>query len=507
MTKKPRNLRNLINVTNAKGSIASVTLVTFVALVTFATFTTFWYRFFMIDPHIFRAYDIRGKAYDQISPEACRLIGQAFGSELRDVYTIESPRICVGHDARVSGPELEDALIEGLVASGCHVLRIGMTPSPVNYFTIVNSKLDGGVQVTASHNPAPDNGLKLSLAGAHAFAGKQLQRLRERIEREDFLTGEGSVEGFATAQEVYAKALIDRFTGIGDGKRIGIDAGNGAAGPMAMKVMEAIGADTLGLYTEPDGTFPNHQPDPSKIDTLRDLQEAVRTEDLDIGFAFDGDGDRVGLIDNTGAIRSSDDVLLLLAKEALRKDLGATVISTVSNSGVLGQEIERMGGKHVMCKVGHSHVEHAMLEHDAILGGEQSGHFFFAKDSHGYDDALVAALSLLEIVHTSDKSVSELCEGIPKTFQSPERRPFCPDDKKGAIIEKATEHFSSLYPVVTLDGARIDFGGADWAGIRQSNTSPCISICIEATTAERLSAIEDEVLTYLQQFPEIRWDG
>jgi phosphomannomutase / phosphoglucomutase len=457
-----------------------------------------------IDHRIFRAYDIRGRAYEQLDAHACQLIGQAFGSELKDRTGKATPAVCVGRDARTHGPEFEEALTKGLMNAGCRVIGIGQTPSPVNYFTICSEELDGGVHVTASHNPPHDNGLKLSLAGAEAFAGEDLQKLRMRIEEKRFAAGEGSFQKF-DAMTPYRSYVTSLFANAAEGLAIGIDGGNGIAGPLACDVLKVVGGKLTELYIEPDGNFPNHAADPSKPDTLKELQAAVRGHDLDIGIAFDGDGDRLGVVDEKGTIRSADEVLLLLAQDHLMRFPGAPVVFTVSNSGILQTEIEAWGGKPIMCKVGHSHVEHAMREYGSLLGGEQSGHFFCGENYFSFDDALVAALRVISILKQSGRTLSELCGAFPRVYQAQERRPGVADDHKGKIVEDVTLHYKKTHDVLTLDGARIDFGDGAWVGIRQSNTSPRISICIEARSPERLKEIEDTVLTHLKNYPEIDW--
>jgi phosphomannomutase/phosphoglucomutase len=457
----------------------------------------------MIDPHIFRAYDIRGKAHAQLSADACKKIGQAFGTVLVRMYKKDHPTVAVGRDARTHGPALERAVIDGLKSAGCEVLLIGPTPSPVNYFTICTQKLDGGVQVTASHNPKDDNGLKLQIRNAEAYSGDDLQTLREQIEKDDMITGKGSEREF-DAVTPYVDALAKLFADAGKNRTVVVDGGNGIAGPVNCAVLRAIGATVIELYTEPDGEFPNHAADPSKHDTLKELQTDVKKSGADIGFAYDGDGDRLGIVDEKGTIRSADETLLLLAQDHLKRFPGNPVVFTVSNSETLNTEIARWGGKPHMAKVGHSFVEHAMHEQKALLGGEQSGHFFCGEDYYGFDDALVAALRVLKILNASPaNTVSGLMAEFPKVYQAPERRPGCPDDKKAGVITAITEHFKKSYPVNTLDGVRIDFGDGAWAGIRQSNTSPCISVCIEARTSEKLKEVQKIVTEHLSSYSEI----
>ncbi len=463
-----------------------------------------------IDPHIFRAYDIRGKAHTQLSADACRQIGQAFGTVLRRMYKKDHPDIVVGRDARTHGPELEAAVIEGLMHAGCHVWKTGPTTSPVNYFTVCERKADGSMHVTASHNPKEDNGLKLQIRDAEPFSDDDVQKLRRQIEAEDFLTGEGS-QTEINATTPYRDFLASTFRNVGKDCTIVVDAGNGIAGPVNCDVFRAVGATVIELYTEPDGNFPNHPADPSKHATLKDLQAKVQESGADLGFAFDGDGDRLGLVDEKGAIWPSDYLLLLLSQDHLSRHKGKPVIFTVSNSSILETEIKKWGGVPVMCKVGHSHVEHAMREYDALLGGEQSGHFFCGEDYYRFDDALAAALRILTIrTQKNNMPISQLMNDFPRVYQAPEMRPYCPDERKGEIMNAITAYFKKIYGdehVNTLDGARINFGEYAWAEIRQSNTSPCISICMEARSPEKLKEIQGIVFGHIQMYPEIRFES
>lgn len=453
-----------------------------------------------IDPAIFRAYDIRGKAHGQLTTEACRLIGQGFGTVLKEKYGIDAPTVALGRDARAHSVELEEATLEGLISAGCSVVRIGETPSPLNYFTICNEHLDGGIQITASHNPKEDNGLKLQLRAAEPYSGGDLQDLRTLIERETFATGKGSQKTM-DAVAPYLTFLEEHFGNVGKGKTIVVDTGNGVAGPTYCAALKKIGCNVIGLYTEPDGNFPNHPADPSKHETLRELQAKVRATKADLGFAFDGDGDRLGVVDEAGSIRTSDEVLLLLARDHLSRHPGSPIVFTVSNSGILETEIRTWGGKPILSKVGHSFVEHAMREHRSALGGEQSGHFFCGEDSFGFDDALVAGIRILKSIGST--SITQAMKDFPKVYQAPEFRPHCPDDAKAGVTARITKHFAQRYPVNTLDGARIDFGEGAWAGIRMSNTSPCLSVCMEARSREKLEEIGKIVIEHLKMYPEI----
>ncbi|MDD5055561.1 MAG: phosphomannomutase/phosphoglucomutase [Candidatus Peribacteraceae bacterium] len=488
-----------------------------------------------IDPHIFRAYDIRGKAGSQITEDACEQIGYAFGVIVKERYKVDHPKIVVGRDARTHSAGFDQAVTIGLLAAGCHVLSIGPTPSPVNYFTIVTQKLDGGIQITASHNPGTDNGLKLQVRDAEAFSGDDLQELRVRIERgtkrtansdptsprlrgasqrtEDELTADRPlVARFASgdssltainAVDPYFDHYSTLFDGMGRGLSIVTDCGNGIAGPVNNAILRKIGCRITDLYSEPDGTFPNHLADPSKWDTLKELQEGIIKTKADGGLAFDGDGDRVGLVDELGKIHTADEMLLLLAKRYLQKFPDSPVVFTTSMSSTLVTEIAKWGGKPVMCAVGHSVVEHTMRHEGAPLGGEQSGHFFLKDVAYGYDDALAVALVLIAIRHDEGKPFSELFKEFPTVFHAPELRPHCADGEKTRIIESITKHFSTLYPVNTMDGARIDFGDGAWANIRQSNTAPKLSVCLEARSEKKLEDITEIVLRELRTYKEI----
>lgn len=457
---------------------------------------------FSLDPLIFRAYDIRGKVPAQFNEETCQLIGRAFGSIVRELYTLEHPKLVVGRDMRTHSLGLQQALIEGLIATGCEILDIGMTPSPVNYFMICNHRLDGGLQITASHNPKEDNGVKLQIRDAVAFAGEDIQMLLKRIQSGTFLSGQGSVR---TADGIgpYVDWLEQKFGQCANGAKVVIDTGNGTSGPVMMEALRRTGAQVTGLYLEPDGTFPNHPADPSKRATLRELQEKVVQEKADIGFALDGDGDRLGVVDETGTILSCDQTLLFLAEEYLKLFPGKPIVFTTSMSSTLETEISRWGGEPVMCKVGHSFVEHEMQKRGAPLGGEQSGHFFLEDLAHGYDDALIVALQVLRMLRSGPESLSKRLAHYPKVFVAQERRPACPDDRKFQVIDSIIAFFQKSYPVNTLDGARIDFGEGAWSNIRASNTSPKLSICIEARSPEKLAAVEKLILDHLQTYPEI----
>lgn len=457
-----------------------------------------------ISQKIFRAYDIRGTYPDDLNTLTAKLIGQGFAKWLIQKSGNSNPNVVVGRDNRIHGEELQKAFIDGLVQSGCHVTNIGLTPSPHLYFANTLGKFDGGCNVTASHNPKEYNGFKLMTKNAHAVFGDQIQEIYQLIQKGDFIEGKGEL-----LEADFKEEYLDKLKGLFEFKRplkVVVDTGNGIAGMLYPAVLKKLGCEVVELYTELDGTFPNHEPDPIVEANLTDLKQKVLEERADIGLAFDGDGDRVGTVTEEGEFVDADKVLMLLAKDALSRHPGKAVVFTVSNSQVLFDLVKEWGGKPVMCKVGHSYVEDAMTEHEAIIGGEQSGHFFLPENYYSYDDALVTACRILKILSDSDRSFSGLFHEFPKTYLSPEMRPECPDDVKFEIIQKVTDHFKDQYPAETMDGIRLDFGNGGWAGIRASNTSPRISITMEAKSQKELGEIKDIVLDHLKTYPDIKWD-
>ncbi len=457
----------------------------------------------MVDRNSFRAYDIRGTYPDQLNVDVAFLIGKAFASFLHHKKGLQAPSIVVGRDARTHSKELQQSFIRGLLESGCKVKNLGLAASPYLYFANTFGKFDAGCNITASHNPKQYNGFKLMTKDAHAVFGDEIQNIYDLIQAENFIDGRGEL-GKADYQDEYFKKIESLFN-FKKSLKVVVDTGNGIAGAFYPSILRKLGHEVVELYTELDGTFPNHEPDPIVEDNLTDLKYKVVEEKADLGFAFDGDGDRCAMVTEKGEFIDADKILILLSKDALSRHQGGAVVFTVSNSQVLFELVEQWGGKPIMAKVGHSYVEHAMTEHKAILGGEQSGHFFLPEGYYQYDDALVTACRLLKIFSDDEKPASALFHEFPKTFAEPEIRPYCPDEAKFEIIAKVTEHFESKYDCNTLDGVRIDFGDGGWAGIRVSNTSPKISITMEAKTQAALDTIKSEVLTHLKGYPEIKW--
>jgi len=458
----------------------------------------------VIDSNIFRAYDIRGTYPDQLNAEIAELIGKGFGTYLRRKLSIDTPKVVVGMDCRTHGPELHDAFIKGLLSTGCDVTNIGLSPSPFLYFVNTNGKFDGACNITASHNPAEYNGFKLITRNAHAVFGDEILKIYQIIQNKDFAYGSGRKMS-GDYLNFYIRKIKDIFS-YTKPLKIVVDTANGVSGNMYPKILRELGHEVIELFTELDGTFPNHEADPIVEDNLNELKAKVLEEKADIGIGFDGDGDRLGIITEKGKFINADKVLMLLAKDVLFRHKKHAIVFTVSNSQSLFDLVEKWGGKPIMCEVGHSYVEHSMGENNAILGGEQSGHFFLPENYYSYDDALITSCRILKIINNSDKTISELFNEFPKTFDIPEMRPFCSDEVKFEILEKIKTYFRDKYPNTTLDGIRMDFGNGGWAGIRVSNTSPRISITMEAQTEKHLNEIKDIILSHLKTYQEIDWN-
>lgn len=459
----------------------------------------------MLNPHIFRAYDIRGIAHrpesDQapdLTPETMELIGKASGTYLKRNY---GTNLAVGRDCRLSNPELSDAFIKGVLSTGCDVTEIGMVPTPMLYWTVCHYEFDGGAAITASHNPKEYNGVKLVAKGAHSVCGDELQDVYQLAVTGDFETGEGSYKEI----EIFPEYLehLSGLVHLDRPLKIVVDAGNGATGPYVKPFFEALGCDVIALYAEPDGAFPNHPANPEEAENMQDLIGAVQDHNADLGIGFDGDGDRVGVVDEMGVHYSADWLLMLLARDLLSRQPGAKIVFDVKVSQVLIDDILKHGGEPVMCKTGHSFIESKMHEIGAPLGGEISGHMFFAEDYYGFDDAFLGAAKILEILSQSEKTFSQHFADIRPTACTPELKSHCPDDLKFGIVEAVTAKFVENYDCITIDGVRVNFDDESWGAVRCSNTSPNLTIRFEAPTKERLSEIMDLMLEELSQYPEV----
>ncbi|MBU0982011.1 phosphomannomutase/phosphoglucomutase [Patescibacteria group bacterium] len=458
-----------------------------------------------MNPLIFRAYDIRGIAFKpesnqpaDLTPETIELIGKGAGTYLKRHF---GARIAVGHDCRLSNPELSDAFIKGLRSTGCNVTLIGMTPTPLMFFTVCRFNFDGGAAITASHNPKEYNGVKLVGHMAHSIYGDDLQEVLKLIESNDFEEGEGTLEELdvfpAYLEKILSIVHLERPL------KVVADAGNGASGPFVKPFFESLGCELIPLYCQPDGSFPNHPANPEEKANMLDLIKSVKENKADLGIGFDGDGDRVGIVDELGNHYSADLLLLLLAEDLLARLPNSKIIFDVKVSQVLIDGIKKAGGEPIMSKTGHSFIESKMKEIGAPLAGEISGHMFFAENYYGFDDAFLAAAKLLEILSKSNKTFSKLLADTPKTCSTPEIKTPCPDTEKFRIVDQITNAFTQKYDCITLDGVRVSFDDKSWGAVRCSNTSPNLTLRFEAPTEDRLKEIMHLMLTELKKHPEL----
>ncbi len=446
-----------------------------------------------VNPDIFRQYDIRGVADRDLDDTTILNLGRAFGTESASRLNLRHPRIGVGRDMRISSKRLFTALTDGLREAGVHVVDLGMVPTPLVYFARIELELDGCIMITGSHNPGEYNGFKMMI-GADTIYGDSIQGLRKRIEAEDYVTHDA--RPIVAVDDLKAKYLHWCKNHAEMGPRtlkVAVDCGNGMGGVIAPQLVEVVlGQDTISMFAEPDGNFPNHHADPTVPENLEHLIAMVKKEKCDVGVSYDGDADRIGVVDENGEIIWGDKLMILFARQVLEEHPGATIIGEVKCSQTLFDAIEENGGKAVMSQVGHSLIKAKIQETGAKLAGEMSGHIFFADRYFGFDDALYATLRLLEILSHSDKTLSELLADIPKTFATPEIRKDCPEDVKFGVPSKVADAFSAKYKVNTLDGVRVNFGDG-WGLVRASNTQPVLVMRVEANTAERRDALLAEL--------------
>ena len=446
---------------------------------------------------IFREYDIRGIAGEDMTDADVIDIGRGVGTFLRSHGRKE---ITVGQDCRISSDRYGKKVIEGLRSTGCDVVDIGVCPTPVFYFSIQHLKKQGGVMVTASHNPAEYNGFKLCI-DLDSIHGADIQKIGNIIRDQSYTVGEGTL---CTAEVIqpYQEFVVNNIA-ISRPLRIGVDAGNGTGGVVAVPIMENLNCEVHKLYCEMDGTFPNHPADPTVLKNMEDLIALVKEKKLDVGIGYDGDADRIGIVDEKGDIIFGDKLIIIFAREILSRKPGATIISEVKCSKTMYDDIRKHGGNGIMWKTGHSLIKQKMKEEKAELAGEMSGHMFFADRYFGYDDATYASCRLLEILADTGKTISELLSDVPDTFTTPEIRVDCPDDEKFELVEKVTEYFRERYEVIDIDGVRVLFEDG-WGLVRASNTQPALVLRFEAMTKDRLSEIRDlieSVLADIQAVP------
>lgn len=436
------------------------------------------------DPTSLREYDIRGIVGEALGPEDARAIGRGFATLLRRAG---GKRVAVGWDGRVSSPMLRDALVEGLTASGCDVVRTGMGPTPMLYYAEATLEVDGGIQITGSHNPGNYNGFKMVFKHL-PFFGEQIQTLGKMAAEADWEAGDGTeTVTDADIEDLYVGRLLAGYAG--GAYRIGWDTGNGAAGPVIEKLVKLLPGEHHTIFTDVDGNFPNHHPDPTEEKNLADLKRLVAEKQLDFGLAFDGDGDRVGAIDGSGRVIWGDQLLSILAVAVLRKDPGATIIADVKASQMLYDRIAELGGKPLMWKTGHSLIKTKMKETGAPLAGEMSGHIFFAQDYYGFDDAQYAAVQLINAVHIIGKSMTEIRSDMPEFINTPEMRFQVSDTRKFAVVEEVLARLEAEGADVNrTDGARVNTPDGWWL-LRASNTQDVLVARAEAKSQEGLDRL------------------
>lgn len=449
-----------------------------------------------MNPRVFREYDIRGVAERDFPDAFVAELGDAIGEHL---YEAGARHITLARDCRLSSPRIHATIKARLVAAGLDVDDVGVLHTPGLYFSVFHLKADGGVMITASHNPEEDNGFKI-MRGPSTIFGAEIQTLRQRIERRRAV-GAPAARQPGRAREVdVLSPYIDKLSKearLGPRRfKLVVDGGNGTGGPACVPVLRKMGFDIEELYCEPDGRFPNHHPDPTVPANLADLIRRVQASGAEAGIALDGDADRIGVVDPQGRIVWGDQLMMLFARDILRGQPGATFVSEVKCSQAMYDDIARHGGRAIMWKVGHSLIKTKMREEKAVLAGEMSGHMFFADRYFGYDDAVYAATRLVELLSRSERPLSAIVDELPVVHNTPEIRLACPDEIKFDVVRRALEHYRRLHPVVDVDGARVSFPGG-WGLVRASNTGPVLVLRCEADSPERLAAIRTDLESFL----------
>ena len=446
-------------------------------------------------PHIFRQYDIRGIVGEDLDASVTEAVGRAFASHVREATGSDRPKIAIGYDNRLTSPELAAGLITGIRSAGGDVLDVGTVPTPVLYWSEVTFETDAAVQITGSHNPPEWNGIKMTVERGSLY-GEAIQNLYHRIVEEDFASGSGAVEKVDVLDR-YVTDVAGRFE-LARPMRVAVDCGNGTGALVAVELLEAMGVEVTPLYCDSDGTFPNHHPDPTVDENLLDMIQAVRDTPHDLGVAFDGDADRIGAVDETGAIVRGDLLLLLFGLDLLdRRGPGQKLVFDVKCSQALPDVFRAAGGEPIMWKTGHSLQKVKMKETGALLAGELSGHIMVADDYFGFDDALYNACRLIALVSRSGRSLSEMVADFPVYVSTPEIRIEVTEEQKWDIVEEAVSHFKKSHEVIDVDGARVLFEDG-WALLRTSNTQAVIVARFEARSLDRLEEIRSEVAGWLE---------
>jgi phosphomannomutase/phosphoglucomutase len=446
-----------------------------------------------INPQIFREYDIRGIVDKDLTLDIVETLGAGIGTYFRQNQKKEA---ALGRDCRLSSPAFSEVMTKGLISTGCRVIDLGIIPTPLLYFSIFYKKYEAGVIITGSHNPPDHNGFKI-MVGEEALYGKAIQGIYSIIMNNKFLKEKDGSKSFYNIVPEY-EDYIQKNIRLEKKLKVVIDAGNGTAGVVASPILKKMGCDVIELYCEMDGNFPHHHPDPLLPDAMQDLINKVLETRADLGIAYDGDGDRIGAVDDRGNIVWGDQLMVVFSRDILASHPGAAIISEVKASKVLYEEIEKLGGRPIMWKTGHSLIKKKVKEEKALLAGEMSGHIFFADRFFGFDDAIYSSARLLEILSQSDKKLSQMLADLPQTFHTPEIRVYASDEVKFKIVEEVKKELSSKYPVIDIDGVRAIYPKG-WGLVRASNTQAMLVLRFEAETQEDLEAIRKDVQGTLEK--------
>ncbi len=447
---------------------------------------------------IFREYDIRGIVNKDLNDEDVFILSKAIGTYLSQHG---AKNLSVGRDCRLSSDHISEIITGGLVESGMNVTDIGVVPTPVFYFSLFELNADGGVMITASHNPSEYNGFKVAL-GKSTIYGAEILKLYNIAKSGNFVKGSGN-QIKSSITEKYIDYVANNIRPGKRGIKVAIDGGNGTGGPVASEILKKLNMPFVSLYCDMDGRFPNHHPDPTLVDAMQDLIKTVKANNCEIGIGYDGDSDRIGVVDRNGNIVWGDQLMIIFAKEILKEKPGATFIAEVKCSKVLYDEIKKAGGNPLMWRTGHSLIKAKMKELNAELAGEMSGHMFFANRYFGYDDAIYASMRLIELLSHSEKTFEQIISELPKMKSTPEIRFDMSDEKKFVLVEKVKEYFKSNgYSVIDIDGVRVTFEDG-WGLVRASNTQPALVLRFEASTEQRLNEIKNMFMEKLTEFKDM----
>jgi phosphomannomutase/phosphoglucomutase len=455
-----------------------------------------------VNPFMFRAYDVRGKVGIDLTPDVFQLVGRAYGTLVRRKG---GRAVALGMDNRMTSPPLKDAFGVGVLSTGVDVVDIGVNHTPLLYFATARWQLNGGATITGSHNPVSDNGVKMVHAGAVPLTEEEIQGLLDTIRRRDFARRGGGTISRRDPREDYFRAITTTVR-LARSLKVVVDAGNGIAGSFAPELLRRLGCEVTELFCESDGTFPNHLPDPEMEENMQDLAAKVIEIHADLGIAYDGDADRMGVVDEQGRRHEADLILALLARDLLTRHPGAKIVFDVKSSQSLVNDVRAHGGRPIMWKTGHSHLKRKMREDNILLGGEVSGHMFFAENWYGVDDGILASCKFLELASRSPNPVSSHFDTLPHLYNTPELKAPCPDDRKFEVVGELVREFKGRYETIDIDGARILFPEG-WGLVRASNTNPYLTLRFEGRSPEAVEKMKQVVFDALRRYPFVTLPG